>query len=93
MRSLSQEQARWDELKAQRLALTPERPPAAAAGPLDDATPGAPAEAVAAARQEAHQQLTLQVGFGGTLCRLWGFSGTLWRPWGQALSQHSCSDC
>ena len=58
--------SRWDELNTQQLALTPERPPAAATGPHDNAA-DLPAVAVATAREEAHQQLTLQV---GTLCAI-----------------------
>ena len=57
----AQETAQWDELNTQQLALTPERPAAAATGPPDNAA-DLPAAAVAAAREEAHQQLTLQVG-------------------------------
>lgn len=54
----AQELARWDALREQQLALTPERP--AATGPLADDAPTT-AEAVAAAQAEAHQQVTLQV--------------------------------
>ena len=56
-----QETAQWDELDTQQLVLTPERPPATAAVPSDGAA-HLPAAAVAAAREEAHEQLTLQVG-------------------------------
>ena len=56
-----QETAQWDKLDTQQLALTPERPPAAAAGPPEGAA-NLPAAAVAAAREESHEQLTLQVG-------------------------------
>lgn len=63
----AQETAQWDELNTQQLALTPERPLAAATGLLDDDA-ALPAAAVAAAREEAHQQLTLQV---RVLCAVW----------------------
>jgi hypothetical protein len=62
-----QETAQWDELNTQQLALTPERPPAAATG-LPAAAADLPAAAVAAAREEAHQQLTLQVGLLCVIC-------------------------
>lgn len=58
---LSKELAEWEVLQQQAAVLSPERQPApdATTGPPDEAMDES--AAVAAARAESHQQLTLQV--------------------------------